>query len=150
MAEARRAGHALVLVPFIVRRADVAIFVHCVVSALIDNFLREVLVVSLVALCAALSALFKALCDSINYQLAWLLFSVIEPLLVRFAGNPIDTFILIAIEPMATIGITSTLAVVVEIEFKYFIPLPLFVAICFNSCCDVRLPDDVADFGGGF
>lgn len=147
MAEASRAGHALVLVPFIVRRADVAIFVHCVVSALIDNFLREVLVVSLVALCAALSALFKALCDSINYQLA---IHVIEPLLVRFAGNPIINTALIAKEPMATIGITSTLAVVVEPELKYFIPLPLFVAICFNSCCDVRLPDDVANFGGGF
>jgi len=98
VAVASRAGHALILIPLVVRRADVSIFVDCVVSALINNVIREVLVVSLVALSAATFALIKALCDSIDYQLAWLLFiiaiiaiPVIHPLLVLFAGNPVGT-----------------------------------------------------------
>lgn len=85
VAETGGRGHAFAFVPFVVGRADVAIFVGGVVSAMVEDLVGEVLIVGLVALSAAASTLFETLSDVVNDKFAWL--SVVLFLLFLFIWN---------------------------------------------------------------
>jgi len=87
VAEASGRGHAFAFVPFVVGRADVAIFVDGVVGALVEDVVGEVLVVGLVALSAACIALVEALGDVINDKLAWLIVVLFLLFLFLFIFN---------------------------------------------------------------
>ena len=71
VAEAACGCHAVVLIPIIVRSADVSKFVFGGVDALINDLVGEVLVMGLVALGALPFALLEGLSGSVNNEVTW-------------------------------------------------------------------------------